>query len=717
MAGPLNPANFPFRMEGDFNDTLYLLGARIDEGINHLTKTLIEFCCTDREVDIEALLGSDIRIIEGRHEQHERTFFGRCVSVEFLDAAQGVARYRAELRPVMWFLSRSKDCRIFQDKTTVEIVTEILGEYGISGDLDMQVANDGPTREYTVQYRETDLDFITRLMEEEGFYYYFDSQGSTEKVVVADTPGAHPSLDWCNPLPYRAFDEGGSLMGEYAFSWRSGLAAKTGKISLTDYNFEKPSAKTTASSSVPAGDYSGNDHEVYDYPGHFREVADGETRARVRMEAEAVRHHQASGAANAPGLFVGQTFALEDHPREIENREWMIIRATHLMRLTDSNMAPPGASGLFDDTLGLGAQGNDPYRVMFDVVPSEMQYRAALTTPWPEVGGVHTALVTGPKGEEIHTDQYGRIKVQFHWDRLGKKDEKSSCWVRCMMPWTGKGWGMMAVPRMGQEVVVQFEEGDPDRPLVVGMLYNKETMPPWALPANKTQSGVKTRSSKDGSDALFNELRFEDKKDAEEIYFHAERDYTQVVENDADISVGEGHKDKGDMKLTVHRNLTETVKTGNHAFTVSSGNQTIKVKKDLTETVEGKYTETITKDTAREVKMGNVTDDVKKGNYTQTLDLGNHKTEVKLGNHETKLGVGNVTVKTGAGKITMEALQSIELKVGGSSIKIDPMGVTIKGAMTAKMEGGLAAEVKGGVKADVKGGAMVMIKGAITMIN
>lgn len=310
----------------------------------------------------------------------------------------------------------------------------------------------------------------------------------------------------------------------------------------------------------------------------------------------------------------------------------------------------------------------------------------------------------GPPGEEIWPDKYGRIKVQFHWDREGTNDEKSSCWVRVATPWAGKQWGMIHIPRIGQEVIVAFEEGDPDQPLIVGSVYNYEQMPPYKLPDNKTQSGLKSRSSKQASATNFNELRFEDKKDAEQIYVHAEKDFDGVIENNESRKVGFEKKDKGNQSIEIFNN--QELKVG--CSQASEGSQTITVYKDRTETVET-GNEMVT------VKKGNRTVNVDTGNDTHQIKMGNRDVKIDMGNDTLTIKMGNQTTKLNLGKSATEAMQSIELKVGSSSIKVDQMGVTIKGMMV-KIEGQVQTEVKG-LMTSVQGSAMTTVKGAITMIN
>ncbi|MEM6372385.1 MAG: type VI secretion system tip protein TssI/VgrG, partial [Pseudomonadota bacterium] len=330
------------------------------------------------------------------------------------------------------------------------------------------------------------------------------------------------------------------------------------------------------------------------------------------------------------------------------------------------------------------------------VIPKTEQYRAPFRTAWPRDMGLQTAVVTGPSGEEIYTDKYGRIKVQFHWDRLGQKDENTTCWVRVVMPWTGKNWGMISIPRIGQEVVIQFEEGDPDRPICTGMLYNADTMPPYALDANKTQTGIKTRSSKEGAASNYNELVFEDKKDEEFIRMHSEKDYFQTIENNAVIMIGQDKMDPGDLTQTIYHTKTETIETGDHIFSVSEGNQEIFVKTDHTEKIEGEAEQTIT------------------GNYTQTIEDGDVTREVSSGNEDHTLPSGDYTMDVSSGTISITAGTEISLTVGSSNITIDSSGVSISGTMVS-MEGSASADVDS--PATTVSGQLVTIDGSTTMIN
>lgn len=375
--------------------------------------------------------------------------------------------------------------------------------------------------------------------------------------------------------------------------------------------------------------------------------------------------HTVSGVSDAINMAAGFMFKVEDLPRKKgEPKEVLLLECVHtlvqLEAFHDNFMNSAG--GLWDEA-GVEPDTTEPHMVSFVAMDTEnTQYRAPLRTPWPKVGGIHTAVVTGPSGEEIHTDEYGRIKIQFYWDRDGAKDEKTTCWVRTMMPWTGKNWGAIAIPRIGQEVVISFEEGDPDRPLCVGMLYNDKTMPPYALPENKTQSGVKTNSTKGGGG--FNELMFEDKKDEELVRFQAEKDYEQIVKNNSTITVGLEKKEPGDLTQTVHNDVTETIN---------------------------------------------------EGTYTETVKKGDHITNINMGDHNTTLKMGNMDVSVKSGKITVSAAQSIEFKCGGSTIKMDPMSITMK-SPTITVKADMKADVKSPMTT-VSGDMMLTLKGGVVMIN
>jgi type VI secretion system secreted protein VgrG len=566
-----------------------------------------------------------------------------------------------------------------------------------------------------VQYRESDFDFLCRLMEEEGIYYYFSPIGSNEMLVLTDSIGGH---DPCTPgtIEFRHDEPGKRGVLDHFYQWSAATLATTGKVTLRDYDFEAPSPVPEGTKELKRGTQKAADLEHYDYQGHFRKAGPGGNVSRVRMEAEAVRHKTWTGSCNVRTLATGQTFKMKDHVRaERDGTEYLVTATTAILQEAEDHV-PVRVTDLPPTALDHASAEADICRMVVRAIPKAEQFRAPQVTPWPQIAGIQTALVVGPPGEEIHTDAYGRVRVQFHWDRVGQKDDKSSVWVRTMQPWTGKGWGMIAVPRVGQEVVVQFEDGNPDRPLVVGMLYNKDTMPPYALPGNMTQSGVKTRSTKEAAETNFNELVFEDKKGAEFVRLQSERDYFEKIKNNATITVGVDTKDKGDMSLTVHRNLSETLKTGNHSFRVETGNQDIFIKTDKTEKIEGKSDLTVKGDVTETVEEGNVTRTVKAGNVTETVEKGNVTREVNKGNVTEKVTAGNVKIDVTAGSVAITAGQQITLTVGGSSIKIDNSGVTIKGLGIVKVESDGAVNVKAGVTM-VKGDAALVLSGGVTKIN
>ena len=717
MAAATAPKKRFAEMAGEFGAIdLTLRAAQVNERLGRLTETTVEAVSRDRALDLSVLVGKAMRIDYEDAAGAPRAFSGTCIAAEYLGLWRGLGRYALDVRPWLWMLTQNRKSRVFEEMTVVDVVNEVMGEHGFRGDVETRLSGQYVARPYCVQYRESDFAFLSRLMEEEGIYYFFEYGSGIEKMVLADDAGAHAPLPGGATLDFHHRDGDTRLRPDHVFDWVSAQRVTPGRVTLDDYDFERPAADQAQANAFGAGPHGAKGLNVYDYPGHIRAGAFGANYARVRMEAEAARHRTARAAANARGIGAGRSFQIAGHPRVKPSDEFLVVAATHDIKADLGFEEDDALRPLVDGGLGTAdvpdvAGVPDGYLVRFEALPKTVPYRSPAQTPWPEIPGLQTAVVVGPEGEEIHTDRYGRIKVRFHWGRpVG--GGRVSCWVRCVMPWTGKNWGMFAIPRVGQEVAIQFEEGDPDRPVCTGMLYNAATMPPYAMPDNKTQTGIVTRSSKEGSTSTFHELVFEDKKEAEFVRFQSERDYMQTIKNDATITIGLEHKDKGDLTQTIHRNKTEVLKTGDHDFKVEKGNQTVFVKKNHKETIEGTATQTIVGDTKQTVKRGDLT------------------REVSMGSEDVTIKMGDYSLETSLGEITLEAMKKITLKVGQSSIVLDQMGVTIKG-MNIKSQAqvnyeakGLMTTVKGDVKAtfqgtmtDVKGDAVLICKGGVVMIN
>lgn len=696
-------SNFAIDMYGDFaTDEVKLICGIIEGGINEVPVAQIEFVSRDKLLDLADFVGGDMGFSIKGSDGKRQLFYGTCITAEYKGSPTGDGHYFAEISPWIWFLTRARNNFVFQNLSTVEIVQEVLGSHDFKGDLELGSVKSGRKREYCVQYNETDLDFIKRLLEEDGIYFYFSYTSDAVKMVLSDSPNTHPAIEVDDKLPFRG-DEAEQQL-DHIWSWESEENVVSGKVTLDDYDFTNPTADLTSQSEQSKGQHKHGGYEIYDYPGRYRTTAVGDKFAGYQMNAAASKHQIWRGEGNIVNMGVGLTFELLDHARHTSAAlsTFMITRTKQYFRLEAEGSGK--TSSVMEDIHDFGLPAYEHGRTVFDAVLKSADFRMPLVTRRPVIHGIQTAVVQGSSGAEIETDKYGRIKVQFHWDRKGKSDEKSSCWVRTMMPMTGKNWGAIAVPRVGQEVVIQFEEGNPDRPLCVGMLYNAEMMPPYPLPANATRSGVKTNSSKGGGG--YNELMFEDKKGDELVRFGAEKDYVHTVQNSAHVKVGYPQaddtktaeaQDKRSMKVEVENHLDELVEKGDHSFEVKQGKQTLFVKKDKDETIEGKSTQTITKDVKEVIKQGNVTRELIKGNESTVLNAGNY------------------SLDTRTGKIDLIATQSIKLKVGQSSIELTPSGITIKAPMV-KVEGQTLVDVKGKVT-QVKGDASLILKGGMTMIN
>ncbi len=393
----------------------------------------------------------------------------------------GLTAYRIEVVPWLWFLSLTNDCRIFQNLSVEDIVTKVFKDLGHS-DFKFKLMGASPKRIYCVQYRESALAFVSRLLEEEGIFYFFEHTDSSHMLVLTDHPSQVPACPDASKIRMTATQSWQMAEEPLVTSLEVDHSAVTEKIELTDYDFEKPTASLRASVSGKQKD------EVYDYPGGYIVKADGDRYARVRLEQKEAERELARGESNVPAFTCGHKFELTEHAIRGLNKSYHLLRVRHSAAISNYTTD----SGEYD------------YANSFEAIPSTVPYRPPLATPRAVISGTQTAVVVGPGGEEIYVDKFARVKVQFHWDRQGKKDENSSCWVRVSSAWAGKNWGFIQIPRIGQEVIVDFLEGDPDQPIITGRVYNADQMPPYALPANMTQSGTLTRSTKGGSPANAN---------------------------------------------------------------------------------------------------------------------------------------------------------------------------------------------------------------------
>jgi type VI secretion system secreted protein VgrG len=579
----------------------------------------IEASSTTAKPDLTSLLGSSATVAMTLPDRSKRYFNGIVARAVFDGMVEGAYRYRLELRPWIWLLSRTQDCRIFQNKSVWDIITSVFRDAGFSDFTDKRQNQAGSqVLEYCVQYNETSLDFVTRLMEVYGLYYYFTHASGQHTLVMADDPNSHTALS--DALPYQYEQTEYRTVETHVWGWGSELTLQPGAATFRDYNFTTPSADLTGKS-IQAGSHQYGSLEIYEYPGPHETASDGQKLAAVRAQRFAAERQIVRATSNARDLAAGCKFTLSGFTDDSQNREYLVIAANYSL---DAAEAIQGTEGVLADT----------FRCAFAAIPGDVPFRLDCATRWPVMRGPQTAKVVGESGEEITTDQYGRIKVQFYWDRLGTNDQNSSCWIRVAQIWAGTGWGGMVIPRIGQEVVVDFLDGNPDRPIVTGCVYNATTTVPYALPDNKTRTTLKTSSSTGGSG--FNELRFEDKAGEEEVFFQAQKDYNKVVLNNETV------------KIT--QDTTTTVDKGNRSITLNEGNNSLTVSK---------------------------------GNNSVTVSQGNNSLTVSQGNDSVTVSQGNHSITVSAGSSTIEAGQSITLKVGGNSITIDTTGVSINGTKIA----------------------------------
>jgi type VI secretion system secreted protein VgrG len=578
----------------------------------------------------------------------------------------------------------------------------VFADHSAVANFEFKLFRSYRSRVYCVQYRETDYNFVARLLEDEGIYWYFEHAEGEHKLMLVDDAGAHGSAPTCEKLPYYANANQVPPDLDYIADATFSRQVKAGAVVLTSYDFERPSTDLLAKKSLSRS-HDMADCEQFDWLGDYTQKADGQQSTENRIDEQQARHEKLSGGSNAQGLAVGKLFKMERHPRGDRNIEYLCVQ-THIKAFVDGYEA--------------GNAGGD-FQCSFMAMPSAQQFRPPRNTPKPFVQGPQTAMVVGPAGDEIFTDKYGRVKVQFHWDRYGQKDEKSGCWVRVSSPWAGKSFGFIQVPRIGQEVVVDFLEGDPDQPLITGRVYNAEQMPPWDLPANATQSGVLTRSSKGGAYGNANALRFEDKKGSEQLWLHAEKNQDIEVENDETHWVGHDRTKTIDHDETSHikHDRTETV-DNNETITVHA-NRTETVDKEETITIHGGRTEVVDKEENITVHGGR-TEKVDK-DESITIDGGRTETVAKDetitingGRTETVAKEESITINGGRTE-TVAKNEAITINGGRTETVAKDETITINGGRTETVAKNESITISGGRTETVAKDESVSVTGGRTV--
>ena len=667
-------------------DALLFRSLKGREELSRLFTYDLELLDKDANISFKSLVGQPMTVTIELPDGGERHIHGIVSRFSHVGEIGRNALYRATIRPWLWRLTLRAGCRIFQEMSVPDIIKAIFREYGLT-DFSESLSGTYEKREYTVQYRETDFDFVSRLMEKEGIYYHFEHSADKHTMVIADAYSTHATVSGYEQIPYYPPEETARRERDHIDTWTICQDLTPSASVLDDYDFTRPDAVLLAKL-VSQHELAEATREIYDYPGAYLESSKGETYARVRVEEYHAQLELARGGGDARGIAVGALFSLTNYAREDQNREYLVVS-------TDINL----------ESLTYESSGDDAkevFRCEFSATPSQVPFRPACITPRPVVHGPQTAVVVGKSGEEIWTDEYGRVKLQFRWDREGKRDEKSSCWVRVAQIWAGTKWGGIHIPRIGQEVIVEFLEGDPDRPIVTGRVYNANNMPPYALPANQTQSGIKSRSTLGGAETNFNELRFEDKKDAEQVYLQAEKNLDSYVKNDETHTVDHDRKKdiKNDETTTVGHDRTETVE--NDETITINGNRTEKVEKDETITINGQRTEKVAKDETITID-GARTEKVAKD---ETITIDGARTE-KVAKDETITIEGARTEKVSKDEtVTIDGART-EKVAKDETITIDGArtekvakdeSVTIGGGRTLKISKDDSIKIDGGRK-------------------
>jgi len=667
-------------------DKLLLRSVRGEERISGLFQFFLEMQSEEKSLDFSKIVGKTATVTMKLADGTTRYVNG--IVGRFVQAGSDakLTTYYAELHPWFWLMTMSADCRIWQNKSVKDIVTGLFTELGFTDYKDSTTGTYDPL-EYCVQYNETAFAFVSRLLEGAGIFYFFTHEDGKHTLVLGDDSSAFADCAGAATVQY----------GGYG-NWKqqnlvSGCTIEEmvipGKYAVDDFGFETPSTDLMGSTDSTVAT-NGSKRRLFEYPGGFTKKDASEGISKLRLEEREAPQKSLRGESFTPAFTAGGKTTLQKHYRDDVNAAYVLLRVSH-------------------------AATNDEYTNSFEAFAATLAYRPPRVTRKPVISGTQTAIVVGKSGEEIWTDKYGRVKVQFHWDQLGKNDENSSCWIRVAHGWAGKSWGQMFLPRIGQEVVVSFLEGDPDRPLITGSVYNAEQTVPYTLPDDQTKSTIKSNVSKGGEG--FNEIRFEDKKDSEEIFVQAQKDANVTIKNNETRKVGFDKKDKGNQTIDIYQDRTVTldqgndkleVKTGNRTLLVDTGNDTytvagtrdVKVTKKETHTNEDEFVQNVTK------------------NYTLTID-GDLAITV----------TGKVTFKS-TGDMLLQSTGKLDAKATGdlsttgmnitnkatTDLKNEAMNVTNKASVNLSNEGAMVASKASGMH-NVEASGVLTVKGSLVKIN
>jgi type VI secretion system secreted protein VgrG len=676
-------------------DVLSLVGFTGEEVVSHLFRYQLEVIAkNETSVSFDKLLGQPINVRMVLEPQGKRFIHGICSRVSQAERDEKFTMYRMEVVPKLWLLTQRAQSRIFQHISVPDILKKVLA--GL--DVNFQIQGTFDPRDYCVQYRETDFNFVSRLMEEEGIYYYFDHSEDKHVIVIANAAAGHADLPVASEVLYRM---GEPVKDQFMVvdRWEKSQELRAGKVTLWDHCFELPHKHLEASKTImPNVQVGGVTHslqvgnngqlEKRDWPGGYAQRFDGidpgggeqpsqiqkifqdnQRTVGLRMQEEAASSLEIQGGGHCRNFVAGHKFKLKTLEGSLEKEsqadgDYVLTQVRHTAKMS-----------------GYRSEGPEfMYQNDFTCIPVALPFRPQRTTPKPVVQGTQTAVVVGPAGEEIFTDKYGRIKVQFHWDAQGKNNADSSCWCRVATPWAGKQWGMIQIPRMGWEVMVAFEDGDPDKPFVMGSVYNAEQMPPYALPDNKTQSGIKTRSSLGGTEENFNEICFEDKKGEELLYIRAEKDHKLAVENDEAHWVGNDQEEEidHDRHLMVHNDETVEIDGNRRETVVKDEEVTIKgdraheVKKNASLAVDGQMSTSVSKDESLDVdgkrtkRVGKDEDITIEGGRKTAIT----KDEIVTINGQMMITIDKKYIQTVTDSIVIEGKKDLLIKVGPASVII-----------------------------------------------